>query len=445
MAHVIGAEQKKRKNKMRLRTKLKQTIITGLSLVVLSFLSAVPGPARAAAGADAVPGQIIVQLQSDVAIDAINQTYGTTTLAVLNLDSNVYLLQVPEETDVEDLLERLATDPRIVYAELNLITESPEAIRSNDWAWGGQDAGPYQDQYALASINLAGAHNYSTGANIIVAVVDTGVQLDHPELAGHLTAIQADFVDGDGIAADEPNGLDEDGDHQVDEATGHGTHVAGIILLVAPDARIMPVRALDSDGTGNAFSVAEAILFAVDNGADVINLSLGTTEESELLEDAIEEAAESGVLVIAAAGNLGSTREVYPAAEECALAVTSVGPTDRKSNFASYGAWVDLAAPGESIYSTFPVDGYAWWSGTSMAAPFVSGQAALLLSFESSLDLEDTASLIAGTARSLPIVKPVRKQLLGVGKIDVTASLAALAAGEIPDGPELLDDDCGDD
>ncbi|HSL45492.1 MAG TPA: S8 family serine peptidase, partial [Anaerolineales bacterium] len=280
-----------------------------------------------------------------------------------------------------------------------------------------------------------------------VAVVDTGVQLDHPALGAHMTLVQADFVDGDGIANDEPNGVDDDRDRQIDESTGHGTHVAGIALLVAPDASIMPVRVLDSDGSGNIFAVAEGILFAVENGAQVINLSLGTTEESDLLEDVIEEAAEDGVLVIAAAGNLGSRQETYPAADECALAITSVGPTDVKSRFANYGSWVDLAAPGESIYSAFPVDGYAWWSGTSMAAPFATGQAALLLGYDRSLDLEDVADLMGGTAQSLDSANSrlTSRNWLGAGKINVLSSLQTLAAGVIPDSMELLDDDCEDD
>jgi subtilisin family serine protease len=428
---------------MRLQTKINVATIIGLSLFWLLFFG-YPDTAHAMDEAEAVPSQIIVKLQQGVTIDAINQTYQTATVSELVPGAGIYLLQTPDGSDVETLLSRMAVDPRMIYAEPNLLAEAPEAVRSKDWGWGGQDAQPYPSQYALPSINLADAHSYSTGANTIIAVVDTGVQLDHPALTGRITAVQADFVDGDGVANDEPNGQDDDGDGEVDESTGHGTHVAGIAHLVAPDAQIMPVRALDSDGGGSAFLVAEAILFAIEHGADVINLSLGTSEESDLLEDVIEEAAERGVLVIAAAGNLGTTQAVYPAAEDCALAVTSIGSTDRKSSFASYGRWVDLAAPGEAIYSAFPVDGYAWWSGTSMAAPFASGQAALLLSYEVSLNLFDVADLIGGTAKSLSLDNQSRSSLLGAGKVNVLASLVALAEGEFPDGPQLLDDDCGE-
>jgi thermitase len=335
---------------MSLQTRLKVLISIRLSVSWLLLFGGYQGTVQALDDSEAVPDHIVVRLQPGVTITAINQTYQTVTVDELVRGRGVYLLQVSEGSDVEALLASMALDRRLVYAEPNLLAEAPEAIRSKDWGWGGQDAEPYADQYALASINLASAHRISTGANTIIAVVDTGVQLNHPALAGRITAVQADFIDGDGVANDEPNGLDDDGDGELDESTGHGTHVAGIAHLVAPDARIMPVRALDSDGGGNAFVVAEGILFAVENGADVINLSLGTSEESDLLKEVIEEAAESGVLVIAAAGNLGTTQEVYPAAEECALAITSIGPSDLRSSFASYGRWVDLAAPGESIY-----------------------------------------------------------------------------------------------
>jgi hypothetical protein len=426
---------------MRLQARINAVTIIGLSLFWLLFFG-YPDTAQAMDEAEAVPSQIIVQLQQGVTIDAVNQTYQTVTVSELVPGTGIYLLQTPDGSDVETLLSRMAADPRIIYAEPNLLAEAPEAVRSKDWGWGGQDAQPYASQYALSSINLADAHSYSTGANTIIAVVDTGVQLDHPALAGRITAVQADFVDGDGVANDEPNGQDDDGDGEVDESTGHGTHVAGIVHLVAPDARIMPVRALDSDGGGSAFLVAEAILFAVEHGADVINLSLGTSEESDLLEDVIEEAAERGVLVIAAAGNLGTTQAVYPAADECALAITSIGPTDRRSSFASYGRWVDLAAPGESIYSPFPVNGYAWWSGTSMAAPFAAGQAALLRSYDASLGIRDVADLLGGTATSVNLTNQLRMPWLGAGKINISASLAALAEGRIPSGLELIDEDC---
>src|SRR5262249_10039693 len=150
-----------------------------------------------------------------------------------------------------------------------------------------------------------------------------------------------------------------------------------------------------------------AILYAATNGADVINLSLGTAHASVLLRDTVAEAAQMGAVVVAAAGNLNTSAKKYPAADVCAIAVTSVNAQAKQSCVANYGLWIGVAAPGESIYSTFPVNGYAWWSGTSMATPFVAGQVALLRSVNSGLTLDDIGSLIGGTAFSLDPKNPL--------------------------------------
>lgn len=399
----------------------------------------------AAAAFSIVPEQIIVKLQAGASLATVNQVYQTQLVAELVPGQDVYLLQLPAGSDVDMVLAQMATDAHLLYAEPNLVAQSPEAVRSSAWVWGGQVAEPYGEQYALDSIQLLGSHDYSSGAEIIVAVIDTGVQSDHPLLAGRLTAVQMDFIDGDNHAYDEGNGVDDDGDGDIDEAVGHGTHVAGVALLVAPNAQIMPIRVLDSDGTGNIFAIAEAIFFAVEHGARVINLSLGTTEESEMLEEVLEEAAEAGVFVVAAAGNLATTQKMYPAADECVLAVTAVDSADSKATFANYGRWIDLAAPGDAIYSLFPTDGYAWWSGTSMAAPFVAGQATLLLAYEPSLNVVEVSQLLGATASPLSLVDSRGRSLVGAGKMNVLASLQALVNDQIPDGRELLDDDCADD
>jgi subtilisin family serine protease len=271
----------------------------------------------------------------------------------------------------------------------------------------------------------------SRGAGAVVAVIDTGAQLDHPALAASFTAARHDFIDGDDVPDDVFS--DVNGDGVADEAAGgHGTHVAGIVHLVAPEAQIMPLRVLDADGNGDIFTVAEAILYAIHNGADVINLSLGTPSKSDLLKEVVREATRNGVVVVAAAGNLNTNAPQYPAADQCALSVTAIGPTGIKSEFANFGGKVEFAAPGESIYSTFPKDGYAWWSGTSMATPFVAGQAALIHSAGPALNARDIALLIGGTARSLDKLNPQFVGRLGRGLIDISASLELLLTGNLP-------------
>jgi subtilisin family serine protease len=218
----------------------------------------------------------------------------------------------------------------------------------------------------------------------------------------------------------------------VDELYGHGTHVTGIVHLVAPEARLLPLRVLNSDGRGNNFRTASAIVYATRQGADAINLSLGTSQPSALLRQVVGEAAQHGVVVVGAAGNLNMDAKQYPAAEACAIAVTSVNARDKKSSFANYGDWIGVAAPGENIYSTFPVNGYAWWSGTSMATPFVAGQAALLRGANLQLTLDEVGLLIGGTAVSLDRKNPAFRGQLGEGRIDLFASLESLVAHTWP-------------
>jgi subtilisin family serine protease len=387
-----------------------------------------------------IQDEIVVKLDLDepgATIEAINQTYNTITIRPLSLSRAIYLLQAPSDVDIEQLAEAIEDDNRVDYAEPNRPTDAPEAIGRSAFVWGGQDEGPYNGQYAQDMLALTAAHALSQGEGVVVAVIDTGVQLQHPVLAPLLTAARIDFVDGD----DEPDDVFDDGTNY---GAGHGTHVAGIIHMVAPQAQIMPIRVLDTDGRGYSAVVAEAVLFALENGANVINLSLGMPYESDLLEDVIQEAAEEGVVVVAAAGNLNNMQEQYPAATECVVSVTAVDADKIKADFANFGNWLLLAAPGVGIHSTLPVDGYGSWSGTSMATPFAAGQAALLLSMNPDLNAVQVVDLMGGTAENLNPYNPGYPNQLGLGLIDIVASLNALQAGNIPD-LELLGDDCTED
>lgn len=418
--------------------------IVGL-LLLTTFLSySLPERASADSGADFEPNQVVVKLNPlvNVSIDAINQAYGTTTLDVLFNHRDIFLLQTPAGASPEVLVQLMSADPNLEWAELNFINENPEGGSSDRiYGWGGYDSSLYRGQESTRALQLDEAHQYSRGSGALIAILDTGVQLDHPELAGSLDILGFDFVGSDPFPQDEANGQDDDGDGWVDEGYGHGTHVTGIAHLVAPDARLMPLRVLDSDGRGNDFRTANAILYAAYHGAGVINLSLGTLQPSKLLAGAVKEAAGMGALVVAAAGNLNSDQNQYPAAQACAIAVTSVDDQWRKSSFANFGAWVDLVVTGEQIYSTFPVDAYAAWSGTSMSTPFAAGQAALLRSAGPQLTLEQLGLLIGGTASSVDHKNPAYRGRLGQGQIDILKSLENQASGaRLPSHRNVLAD-----
>ena len=378
-----------------------------------------------------VPHQVIVKLQqTGVSIQDINATYGSATLQRFSDGSDIYLLKLPTGSSVLDTVDRMTSDQRLLYSEPNYIAEPPEGDARHR-AWGVSTEAPASQKYASTALNLSTAHSISLGEGTTVAVLDTGAQLDHPALQTNFEGVKHyDFVSKDNNPTERRVGADTDGDGIKDDLFGHGTHVAGIVDLVAPSAKIMPLRVLDTEGYGDVFTISQAVSYARRNGADVVNLSLGSRSRSKLLQQEIKNATADGVLVAAAAGNSNNSVPHYPAAKnglassaDGLVAVTSVNMYSRKSDFANYGSWVDIAAPGNDIGSTFPVNSYAYWSGTSMATPFVSGQAALIHAVYGSLDPASVEGKIRCSARPLLITDLIYGAMLGAGRADVGASL----------------------
>lgn len=232
----------------------------------------------------------------------------------------------------------------------------------------------YAAQWGLARIAAPAAWELSSGAGVVVAVLDTGIEASHPDLQGP-TLPGYDFVNDDDDPAD---------DH------GHGTRMCGIIAAqrgnaegiagTAPGATLLPVKVLDWEGLGSYSAVASGITYAVDQGARVLNLSLVGPVQSDLLQDAVDYATAHDVIVVAASGNYGSNGPAYPAATAGAVAVSAINGADARPGFSNYGAWISFAAPGVDIATTSLGGSYASSSGTSPAAAFGSGILALLLS-----------------------------------------------------------------
>ncbi|MCW2776408.1 MAG: peptidase, partial [Frankiales bacterium] len=282
-------------------------------------------------------------------------------------------------------------------------------------------------QWGLDTLHAEQSWTTATGTGVVVAVVDTGVQGDHPDLVGQVLP-PIDLVEPSATrtVSIDPN--------------GHGTHVAGIVAAatgngigvagLAPGARVLPVRVLDADGSGYDDDVAEGVVRAVDAGAQVVNLSLGGPEQSDLLEAAVQYALAHGVVVVSAAGNEGLTGSPveYPAATPGVLAVGATDSADQLASFSSTGSFVDLVAPGVSIASTGNGGQYWYLDGTSMAAPFVSASAALLLSAH--VPAAQVAQRLQETARDLGA--PGRDDRFGSGLVDVVAALRPVPATTAP-------------
>ena len=371
-------------------------------------------------------------------VDSLARSFGSQVLDVVP-ELSLALLRTPPNTTTDAFVSRLRGDPRVVFSESNAMVETAEAGQSTvAFCEAARSWSDVQDQTALARVGAAQAQAFATGEGALVAILDTGIDLDHPALTamlalpGYEAGVTTDAGD------DRPESVDSNGDGIVDGSLGHGTHVAGIVHAMAPAARLLPVRVLDSDGVGESFRIAQGIVAAVERGADVINLSLGLPSDSRSIEAAVNFARSAGVVIVAAAGNRDASALDFPASYAPVLAVAGTDPDDRKASFSDYGDAVDLAAPAVGILSTYWDGTFARWSGTSMASPFVAGTAALLYGrlgppSASSADLVER--LILAGAHPLAAIDPVYGALLGAGRLSAAASLYHVQHAGDPGGP----------
>lgn len=403
-------------------------------------------------------GVILVKLADGESIDYITADYETETNSMGLTSQNIYLINVPSELPsacisgpgggvdsdsvvgdeiVEDHSSQgvegddlvavameylfaicLYLDNRVVIAHPNYVEDAFEGNPRGSYSWDGVDEGGQGDQYALT------LHNYQNvpraeGANTIVAILDTGVDGTHPYLDGYVLP-GYDVIEDDGKPVDEQSAVDADGDGMLNEAWGHGTHVAGIIHAVAPQAEILPVRVLNADGHGTVYDVALGIQYALSQDVDVINLSLSGNYPSPILEDVLQTVAEQGVLLVASAGNANENAVRYPAAYDNVIAVAAIDENNQKTDSSSYGDWITVSAAGSHVRSSVPEgDGFAYWSGTSMAAPFVSGFAALVYSADATVSADIVIDAIISTSKNIDPMNPEYVGELGAGRLDI--------------------------
>ncbi len=387
-----------------------------LSKVVLVLIIGMAAMSCKTALARGAPfDEVVVNLQPGEDIFSLALDHGATIEGVVS-GTDLYRLHVPR-CRLNQSLAELNTDGRVAFAETDQALSGAETQGSHIlFAFDSSGVpGQYLNSAVYSQIDLGTATSGSRGEGTVVAVLDTGVCFSHPDLQNHLLPGYNTF-DARSLPDDVPDGVTNGG-------VGHGTMVAGLIARVAPNTAIMPIRVLNGDGVGTLFQLLAGLHYAIDHGANVVNLSLGASTPSALLADAIEAADDAGIIVAAAAGNESTSAKHYPAALHSVIAVASVEWNNVKSLYSNYGTYIRIVAPGTGIRSTYWTGGYATWSGTSFAVPFVSAEAALLIAANPNMKARAACARIWKTAHAVNRDNPAYRGLLGRGLIDIDAAV----------------------
>lgn len=376
---------------------MKKILLLGISLLFV-FLFLNPGLFRLQASSDNTnlpKNRIIVKFKPYTSSSLKNsffQSFSLQKKEALRL-SETYVVNIPEGKAGE-FIGKFLKNPIVEYAEEDFVAKAVET--PNDPL--------FSSQWGLSKIKSPFSWDINHGlASINIAIVDTGISASHADLGSKITKA-ANCTTGSGCVLISP-AFDDN---------GHGSHVAGIassltnnstgISGTGYDTNLVSVKVLDNGGSGYYSWVANGIVWAADNGAKVINLSLGGTSSSTTLYNAVNYAWNKGVVVVAAAGNSNSSQRFYPAYYSNSIATAATDQNDKKASFSSYGSWVDVAAPGVSILSTYNNGDYAYLSGTSMATPFVSGLSGLLFGANPAWtnsqvrnQIQSTSDIVSGT------------------------------------------------
>lgn len=345
-------------------------------------------------------GQILVKFQPGTSAERIRETHRENETFVEGEieDLGVQVVNVPRGRE-RDKIAAYTRNPNVEFAELDYVAEALNI--PNDFYFNNQWG---MDNLNDTDVDAPEAWDKTTGNSTIkIAILDTGIDQDHEDFAGKITA-----------------NVNFSSSGTVDDRYGHGTHVAGIaaaatnnslgVAGIGYESSLMNVKVLNDGAWGNYSWIAKGITWAADNGAKVINLSLGGNQPSKTLQKAVDYAWSRGVVLACAAGNTPDTSFTYPAAYENCLAVAATDETDSKAWFSSYGNWVDVAAPGVNIFSTFPNAPYTigknlnydYGSGTSMSTPHVSGIAALVWATSLGTSNQAVRDRIEQTADAIP-------------------------------------------
>ena len=412
---------------------------------------------------------IIVKLRKGHSVRELSENYGTRKAGYL-ANRGIWLIHVDDSTNGQAVLHKIQKEPAVEDAEIDrrvkltsarLANVSPELVQDMMALLDGQTMTSfngttvlkaYAEQRAMTVIGADQVRKISTGVGTRVAYIDTGVDPMHPALRPWLEP-GVDVVNDrsaselDGLSQDMMSLLDQDmmslldhklifllngslasvlnsaaGSSAFPPAFGHGTLVAGTIHVVAPDARLVPIKAFDAYGYTTMFNLIESVYKAIDLDVDVLNMSFSTMENSDIFRKTLDTAREEGIAIVASAGNDACDgKGLYPAAYPGVFGIAATDLNDRLASFSNYGTGVSATAPGAYVISTLPGGKYAAVWGTSFSAPVVSGAMALLASNRG--HGKSNATLVINTADSIDALNPGYEKKLGKGRINVRQAL----------------------
>jgi len=400
--------------------KLTILLFTVFVTAVSAFVLFTQNQVSAESKNDFVTGEILVKFKDSAGPHEVSEAHkklgGRVKEIILGI--NVQVVDVGGKS-VGEAVSTYARNSWVEYVEPNYVASALVNDSELERQWGLNNTGQQTCNTAGdvcvegtpdADVDAPEAWRIATGSpEVKIAILDSGIDLNHPDLMDKVV-VDVKFTDS----------------QSVDDLYGHGTHVAGIaaadtnneigVAGVGYESSLMNVKVLGDTGYGAYSWIAEGIIWAANNGADVINLSLGGPRKSITLESAINHAWDKGVVIVAAAGNSANPSKTYPGYYDKCIAVAATNNNDIKASFSSYGSWVDVAAPGENIYSTFPnhdfylqrvygrSNNYDFGNGTSMSTPYVAGIAALVWAENPGFSnqevrnrIEQTADAVAGT------------------------------------------------
>lgn len=375
-------------------------------------------PAHALTSSNDAPVRVVVRARPGSKRDKRQPLMrnGRVKRQIAAIDTEV--IEVPRES-ADQLIADLRASGNFAFVERDEVAAATATV--ND---------PYfSDQWGAHRINVVDSWDVTTGATVVVAVLDTGVETGHPDLAGHILP-GWDFVNDD---------------DDVEDDNGHGTAMAGLVAAtadnaigiagVAPSSMLLPIKVLDHTAWGFHSDIAAGIVYAVDHGAHVINLSLGGPSGSATFQSAVDYARAHDVVVIASAGNDGGSAPSYPAANSGVVAIAATNASNDRAWFSNYGSWITLAAPGVNLYTTLWGGDYVSVTGTSGAAAIASGAFALLRAAHPEMTAQ--AAIDAMTASTDDIGANGWDPNFGFGLIDADAAINGGGAPEDRDDPTV--------